>query len=491
MTSKRTDLTRRGLFKGLGALGMAGMATALGACGTGPRSSNQRSPNGPFRWWDHNLNLQAAQKRNFGLFEKETGVKVEYTNYPPPKLGPALQLAKQSNQLPDVHSLAGLKLPPSALIKDGWFRPLGLSDEVLGRLPKGTLVDGVHVFDGKVYTVPIFSSRQYWGCTWFNKEMLAAAGVEPPGTYDEFRAALRAVRKSAGDDTYGLILALGQTDRMAEIIHSLAQPAGFEGFNGTLFKTGEAMYHHEAYLTVIEFLLSLRKDGLVHPSSQTLIDKDARVKWAAGAAGFFLDGPWNPGSVKVDAPSFLDKVDVAPMLVPDPATKRVAYRTLQGGVFWLSKGTAHADKAPKLLRHLTDEQYYIDIASALAQPPLDLSVIEKADVVEPWARLVKWYGEQVYLAPNPIVANPQIDKVNSEAKPVEPDFGQIVAGAFSGDVTDVKQALTELSAKSNAARDQSISKAKQKGAEVDAGDFAFPNWQPGKDFTSDMYGGTR
>jgi multiple sugar transport system substrate-binding protein len=488
MTSKRTDLTRRGLLKGMGGLGMA---AALAACGTGPRSSNTRSANGPFTWWDHNLNLQAAQKRNFGLFEKETGVKVEYTNYPPPKLGPALQLAKQSNQLPDVHSLAGLKLPPSALIKDGWFRPLGLSGEMLGRLPKGALVDGVHVFDGKVYTVPIFSSRQYWGCTWFNKDMLAAADTEPPGTYDDFRAAAGAIRKSAGDDTYGVILALSQTDRMAEIIHSLAQPAGFEGFNGTLFESGEVMYHHDAYLTVIEFLLSLQKDGLVHPSAQTLIDKDARVKWAAGAAGFFLDGPWNPGSVKVDAPTFLDKVDVAPMLVPDSTTKRVAYRTVQGGVFWLSKQSAHADKAPKLLQHLTDEQYYVDIASALAQPPLDLSVIDKADVIEPWARLVKWYGEQVYLAPNPIVQNPQIDKVNSEAKPVEPDFGQIVAGAFSGDVPDVKKALTELSSKSMAARDQSISKAKQKGAEVDAGDFAFPNWQPGKDFTTDMYGGTR
>lgn len=485
MTLQRTELSRRGLFKVLGALGAT---AALDACGTGPKQSNSSTGSkGSFQWWDHNLNLQSANKRNFGLFEKETGIHVDYTNYPPPKLGPALQLAKQSNQLPDVHSLAGLKLPPSALIKDGWFQPLGLRDDILDRLPADTLVDGIHVFDGKVYTVPIFNSRQFWGCTWFNKDMLASAGVEPPGTYDDFRAAGKAIRKTAGEGTYGWIFNLGQTQRTAEIINSLAQPAGFEGIDGTLFATGEVMYHHEAYLTVIDFLLSLQKEGVLHPGSQTLIDKDARVKWAAGGAGFFLDGPWNPGSVKVDAPQFLNKVDVAPMLVPDAGADRVAYRGVMGGVYWLSKASEHADKAPKLLQHLTDEQYYVDIASGLAQPPLDLAAIEKAHVFEPWRRLVGWFGEQVRIAPVPVVRNPQIDLVNAETKPIEPDFGQIVSGAFSGDVPDVRKALADLSGKSMSERERALGEAKKKGAEVELDDWAFPTWRPGQDFTTDMY----
>ena len=476
------DVTRRRFLQGAGLLGAA---TALGACSA---TSGSGGPSkGVFKWWDHNLNLQEANKKNFARFKDETGIGVEYTYYPPPKLGQSLQLAKQSSQLPDVHSLAGLKLPPAALIQAGWFQPMGLPDDALARLPKDTLVDGVHVFDGKVYTVPIFSQRQYWGCTWFNRDMLATAGVAPPGTYDEFRAAAKAVQSSSGGKNYGLILNLAQTDRMAEIVNFLVQPAGFEGFDGLLYRTGEVAYHHDAYLTVIEFLLSLQKDKLLFPGSQTLIDKDARVRWAAGAAGFFLDGPWNPGSVKADAAAFLDKVDVAPMLVPDATTPRVAYRGVQGGVYWLSKTTKHADDAHRLLAHLTDRQYYVDIAVGLAQPPLDLSAVDGADVIEPWKRLVGWFGEQVYVAPTPVVRNPDIDAVNAERKQVEPDLGTIISGAFSGDVTDVRKALKELSDKNMAERERGVTAAKKKGAQVEMSDWAFPNWQPGKDFTNDMY----
>ncbi len=41
-----------------------------------------------------------------------------------PAMGQALQLGRRSNQLPDVHSLAGLDGSPSSLQGAGWFQPL-------------------------------------------------------------------------------------------------------------------------------------------------------------------------------------------------------------------------------------------------------------------------------------------------------------------------------------------------------------------------------
>lgn len=439
-------------------------------------------------WWDHTPNLQAANQRIFELFAEETGgVPVDYTYHQTAKLGQALQLAKQSGQLPDVHSLAGLMLPVPVLIDEGWLRPLQLDAEARRRLPDGALVEGIHIFDGEVYSVPIFNDRQYWAATWFNKEMLAATDAAPPATYDEFRTAARAVQDTTGDETYGWIFNLGMPPRVAEHVNYLAQAAGFEGFGGQLYRTGEIAYHHDAYVTVIEFLLSLRKDGLLFPGSQTLDDKTGRVRWAAGAAGFYIDGPWCPGTLKVDAAEFLDKLDVAPILRPDASTPVATYRGRQGGMYWISKSSGLPAEASQLIGHQTERQYYVDIAKGMAQPPLDLSVIDETELHPAWRKLVNWYAEQVFLAPVPVVGNPEIELANAETKPVQPDLGTIVQGMFSGDVTDVRGALKQLSDRTTRERERSVAAARRKGANVELDDWAFPNWRPRQDFTAEMY----
>lgn len=489
-----TDISRRRLLQGAGALGLG---AALAACDTAPNSdssgggsgSDSGGSKGPIAWWDHTPNLQAANARVFKEYEKDTGVPVEYQYHQTAKMGEALQLAKQSDQLPDVFTNVQLKLPIPGLIKEGWFQAVDFSDEALDRLPDGVLLEGIHTFDGEVFSVPIFYDKQYWAATWFNKDMVAEAGVEPPETYEDFRAAAKAVQKSTGDNTFGWIGNLGHVERVREQVNFLAQAAGFEGWGGDLFKTGEVMYHHDAYLTVIEFLLSLQKDGLMVPGSQTLDDKTARVKWAAGAAGYYFDGPWCPGSVSQDAGEFFDKIDVAPMLVPEAGMDVTAYRPPAGGMYYLSGTSKNVEITSQLLNHQTDEQYYIDIAKGHAQPPADLSVVDKAaDELHPaWVKLVGWYQEDAFVAPVPGVRNPDVSKVQRLDKPIEPHLGQIVSGAFSGDVTDVKKALKDFSDKTMKQREDNVSAAKKEGAKVELDDWAFSNWQPRTDYTAEMY----
>lgn len=488
-----TDISRRRLLQGAGALGLgaalAGCDTAQSSSGGG--GSDEGGSKGPLAWWDHTPNLQSANQRVFEQFEKDTGVRVEYSYHQTAKIGEALKIAKQSDQMPDVFTNVQLKLPVPALIKEGWFQPVEFSDEALARLPEGTLLEGRHIFDGKVYSVPTFADKQYWAATWFNKEMVAKADVEPPTTYDEFRTAAKAVQKTTGDNTFGWIANLGHVERVREQVNYLAQAAGFEGNGGALFTTGEIKYDHEAYLTVIEFLLSLQKDGLMVPGSQQLDDKTARVKWAAGASGFYFDGPWCPGSVSKDAAPFFDKIDVAPMLVPESGMEVTAYRDPAGGMYWLSGASKNVELTSQLLNHQTEEQYYIDIAKGHAQPPADLSVVDKAaDELHPaWTKLIGWYQQDAFVAPVAAVRNPDVNKVQMLAKPIEPHLGQIVAGAFSGDVKDVKKALKDFSDKTMKQLEDNVATAKKDGADVDLDDFAFPDWQPRTDFTAEMYEG--
>ncbi|MGH3727333.1 MAG: ABC transporter substrate-binding protein [Micromonosporaceae bacterium] len=471
--------------------GLAASGGLVGACSAGEAPSNA----GKLTWWDHTPNLQPANKKVFAAFAKEPGgVPVAYTYHPTAKLGQVLQLAKQSKELPDVLSTAGLELPLPALVNDGWFQPIELSDEAMGRLPKDALVDGIHMVDGKVYTIPITGTKQYWAANFFNSELLEKSGLDPanpPKTYDEFRAACRAVKSKGG--AAGWIFGLGQTPRVAEQVHYLAQAAGFEGapwggYGGIEFRTGEFAYHSDPYVTVVEFLLSLQKDGLMFKGSQTLDDKVARIRWATGVAGFFFDGPWCPGDITRDAKAFADKLDVGPMLVPDAGSQVTAYRTPQGGFYHISAGSKKADKASQLLGHHTTQEYYMDICRGMGPPPLDQSVVEKVDVHPAWKKVIGWFNQDAFIAPVPVTRNPDVQKVIRETKQIKPGLGELVAGMFSGDVTNVRGALKKFSDDSAKERERAIAAAKKNGAKADESDWAFSNWKPRTDYTKDMYG---
>lgn len=481
------DLTRRRILQ-------AAALTAAGAVASGCSGGGGTPSGGPaagrLTWWDHQNQLEPAKRKIFEKFAAaEGGVPVDYTYNNPAKLGQTLQLAKQSNQLPDVHSNAGLTVPVPQLISGGWVSPLELNDAAMKRLD-GKLVEGIHVFDGKPYSFPIFDYHVYSNVTWFNTKLVTQAGLDPeapPRTYDEFRSAARAVKESSGGKAQGWIWNIGMPDRMGDQVNMLAQAAGFEGGGGTLYRTGEYAYHSEPYLAVIEFLLSLKQDQLLVPGAQTMIDDAARTRWVAGIAGYYFDGPWCPGVALKNTPAFADSLGVGPILTPNPG-EPATYRGTQGGEYWLTPGTKMAEQANQLLSdYFTTEEYSVEIANTMSQPPRDLAAVQKSTAHPAYKKLIGWFADQVFLAPEAVVKNPQTSKVAAETKAIKPGLGDIVQGAFSGDVTDVRGALQELSDKSNAERERAIGAAKAKGAEVSADDYAFPDWQPKADYGKDKY----
>src|SRR5690606_25188987 len=106
----------------------------------------------------------------YDKFTAETGGAVEYTYVQTAKLGQTLQLAKQSDQLPNIHSTAGLGLSTPALIADGWLQPLSWDDQTTSAFGEDGLVEGLHKFDGKIYSFPIFADKQYVSALWYNKD---------------------------------------------------------------------------------------------------------------------------------------------------------------------------------------------------------------------------------------------------------------------------------------------------------------------------------
>ncbi|SEH00706.1 multiple sugar transport system substrate-binding protein [Nonomuraea solani] len=483
-----TAMTRRGF---LAAAGTLAVATATGACGSGGSGGGVGGAGNSLTWWDHQNQLQKAKAEIFATFAKSPGgVPVQYNYYNPAKMGQALQLAKQSGQLPDVRTNAGLNLPAAALVAAGWSQPLELTDEAKARV-QDSLIEGLHIFDGKIHAFPIFSHQTYSSVTWFNTELVSRAGLDPeapPKTYDEFRAAARKVQSSAGGGTYGWVWNIGMPNRLGEQVNDLAQAGGFAGFAGVLYRNGEFAFHADEYLNVIEFLVSLRQDKVLVPGANSWLDDVARARWTAGIAAYYFDGPWCPGVALKDTAAFGEKLGVGPILMPEAGAAVATYHAPQAGDYWLSSASKKAAVASRLLsEHFTTEEYSRTVAGTMSQPPRDISVVGDSQAHPAYKKLVGWFKESVFLAPEPIAGNKDIGQVQIEMKPVTPTLGDIVQGALTGDVTDVRAALTKLSSDSAKQRDAAIAAAKQKGAQVGQDDFAFPNWKPRSDYLKPMY----
>lgn len=476
----RNRLNRRRLIQG-----SAATAAGLSLLRITPHASAQEPVT--IAWWDQFLPLEELHRSLWEQYQADNpDVTVEYTVYNPQEQGQALQLAYESDQMPDVHSLAGLGVPTSQLVEAGWFQPLTNGADIEAALPEGSLLEGVTNFDGEIYSFPLFSFRQYTSLNWFNKDLMEGAGVDPetgPATWDEFRQAAKAITDAGGGQAFGWIQGINFPERLGVHVEELAQSAGSPGIID--HTTGEYLYASEPFVQAIEFLKSLQDDGSLFPASSTLDARTARARWATGTAGMFLDGPWNIGVVKTEFGDFIDKVGVAP--IPVASEEAFIHKGPSGGVFWISSQSENAEIASDILKLFTTPEYYVGLAERMDQPPLDLTAVEQADVHPTYQRAMELYQERVRLAPSAVARNPAISQVNAKMRDIHPNLGEIAQGVFSGDVTDIQAALQTFNDELTAERDAAIEAVQAEGIEVSLDDWVFADWVPGEDFTADKY----
>ncbi|TDD23878.1 ABC transporter substrate-binding protein [Nonomuraea diastatica] len=492
-------MTTYGRRRFLGLSGAA-LAGALGVAGC-TRSSEQEAATAAggdvLRWWDHFQPLKPLNERIFAEYGKANpGIRVEHEVYNPNEMGQALQLAFKSNQIADVHTIAGLGSSEASLVASGWFAPLAGQDAARAKLPADTLLEGLHVFDGKLHTFPLFSARQYATLNWFNRELVEKSGGDPdngPATWDEFRSLAARITKDGGGQAYGWIQGLQFQERLQSHVIELAMSAGAPlamtpgaSEMGLVDpRTGDYAYAGDPFVQTMEFLLSLVRDKVVFPASTSLDARTARARWATGVAGMFFDGSWNIGVVNGQFKQFVDKVGVGP--VPSPEGEPVLYGAPAPGQLFVSSRSEHVEAASELLARFTGPAFHKALATYMDQVPLDLEAVATADVHHTYKRAVELFGQAVRLAPSPIVRNPAVAQVMTEMKEPRPTLGEITQGILSGELTDVRQTLREHTGKLAAERERATQVVSKKGVKVSLDDWTFPNWRPGEDYTAEMY----
>lgn len=453
----------------------------LFAAGGAEKTTETKSNVKTIEWWDHFMPLAELHQSLFAESEAETGVPIIYTQYDPSKQTESLLLAFRTGSTPDVFSKT-MPVSEAALYEEGWFAPMAVEKEELPQYIQDSLFEGYTMFDGKVYSFPSMSINHN-ALVWYKTNELTADEI--PDTLDEARALAKKITEESGRKQYGIILPIAFTQRMNDTMEDLVMASGSDGWID--WQTGEYQYASEEMFKVFEFFTGLYDDGSVHPASVNLDMRAARERWAAGEAALLMDGSWNIGVVKSSFPEIYDSVGVSGPFRVDASEDYMIYKTPPKGNFFISKTSDAIEEATHTLLKFMGEKYYIGLAENMDQPPLDLSVVEKANVHPTYIEACNLFAETMGYRPDPILKNINIAKVNVEMKDIHPNPAEILQGYYAGAVKDWKSELIKYNDAMTAERDRAIKKVQSEGVDVSINDWIYPNFVYGESFTTDKY----
>lgn len=431
--------------------------------------------------------------------KKHENISVDYDGLPWNRIEEVAPLGIRNGTAHDILQLPA-SIPLAKAVAEGWVAPLNdiipEFDTWQAAFPQGTFADGVQIFDGKLYSVPLASEQRHQALLHYNTELMEKAGFDPsskPLTWDEFRKAAKSITKQGDGRAYGLVLEVAQPGRLEFLVHYLASSAGSGSVNypphGFIDpRKGEFAYTDDAVVEAVELLLALKKDGSVFPGSSSLTAPEAWPRVLRGHAGMVAAGPWVTELWKKENPDFSFGVSSHP--VAGSGGFLPSYPVFGTDWVMVFSRTKVKPVVGDVLSYVTSpggQKAWGRIVGA-GNPPINEEARAAAKKgASPQAKQCLQLAESMRVRPEPVIRNPDIALLAEKQKPVTPNFGEVIQAAFLGKTDDVRGELRKLRDRSNRLLDQAVAEARKEGVKVSREDFVFRNWDPSRDYTSEDY----
>lgn len=511
-TANRTPrtLSRRTFLGSAAALG----AGALVACsrpedsGTGA-SKEKKTFNFPeppegfptedvqFKLMDSGDTKVAFWEAMFDAYQKEhKNVTVTYDGLPWNRIEEVAPLGFRNNSSHDLLQLPAT-IPLAQAVAEGWVAPV---DDVIPNFeewkktfPAESQVEGVQVFDGKLYQVPLTSTQRYDALIHYSTELLNDAGFDPneePFTWDTYRDAARKVTKNGKGQVYGVVLEIAQPGRLVALVDYMAQAAGLKTVVDIRQDTGEFYHTADEIQGAIELLLAIQQDGSILPGSNSLTAPESWPRVARGNAAMVAAGEWVTIQWNIENPEF--KFDIAPVPIPEGDPSPIRYTRVGADGMCLFAGTKVPEVSGDVLSYVTSKEGQTNWGAIAGAVPIAPDATEAAakEWTDERTKCFKIAEDHMKIGPMVELANPDVAKVKTREKPPSPDFGQVIQSILVGETKDIPKALQDTKDRYEKARDDAIKLAKQRdGSTVTRDDYVFKNWDQTKDYALEDYEG--
>lgn len=157
--------------------------------------------------------------------------------------------------------------------------------------------------DGVCYSLPLYSHAQVM---WYRKDLLKAAGLEVPKTWDEFAKAAKALTK---DGVYGCSFPSGSNDLMATRFLNFYVRSG----GGSLLTSDlKADLTSDLAIKGINYWLDIYKSCSPKDSVNYAVLDQANLYYQ-GKTAFDFNSGFQISGVATNSPALVDQIDCAPM----------------------------------------------------------------------------------------------------------------------------------------------------------------------------------
>jgi multiple sugar transport system substrate-binding protein len=337
---------------------MLALPLALGACGgSGGNSGSSSDGTTTLRVLDYYNNDpgKTVWQKAIEACGQEAGVKISREAVPGASLIQKVLQQASSRTLPDVLMLDNPDLQQIA--QTGALTPLDTFGINADGFAKG-VVDA-STYQGKLYGLqPVTNTIGLF----YNKDMLAKAGVTPPQTWDELRTA---AKKLTSGSTYGL---------------AFSAPANYEGTwqflpfmwsNGGDEKNIATPQTAQALQLWVDLMVT---DKSVSKSALNWTQADVNDQFKAGKAAMMVNGPWQFPVLDADK-----SLHYAVVKIPAPAAGKPIVAPL-GGETWTVPQTGNKDKqakAAKIVSCLNSDQNQISLGQQNQTIPTKTALLGK------------------------------------------------------------------------------------------------------------------
>jgi len=428
------------------------VAMTVAAGGGGQQSSTTADGVTTITVWSNDAHNKALFDRLIEEFNNgegaRTGTRIHYTVFGG-DWQTAMNMAMETDRGPDImksftnaanFQAEGKFLP--------WTQIPGIQDLLEKSAPYHRNM--ASVFNGVPYSVVLYG---WYSGFHYNKALLARTGLSVPRTWAEFEAAAIAIARLEPGRIYGYgIPLLWSPDFCHWVTEYMATPSvGHMYWN---FTTGR--YNFEAFTEYFEMLARVREAGAIFPGMESLTDDQMRAQFAAGNIGFIPGAGWNVGVFYEQFPfNPSDGWDYAPMPVQN-LNQTYAVPVSAGASYYVNadvgRDSVKLSKIGAVIQLLCGDATQRLMFSEGYHIPLRADIAASA----PPATRPQWTSFGQSAEPFGTVTMPTAphDVIAVEG----PDRAAVISQILTGQIprSGIRAALTDLSARMNAAFDQAV-----------------------------------
>ena len=246
-------------------------------------------------------------------YGKEIGVNLVLTSKSDDAYNQALNVAIDSDQLPDFFMYGSLK----KMVENNQIAALDELPDMDAFLNdyKDLLVQNTHTYNGKIYSIP--SSLTTRGLI-YNKDMFKAAGIvdengeaKPPKTFDEVREYAKKLT-NVDKNEYGIVFPVKWGAWVFSDVETLSQStSGMPVYNPV-----DGVYDYTGCKPALDMIMGIKDDGSYYPGAEGLDNDPARARFAEGKIGMKIAFSFDVGVLNDQFPAKMDW-GVAPLPVAD------------------------------------------------------------------------------------------------------------------------------------------------------------------------------